>query len=125
MIAVGIGEARGVEPIEGHPLAVSGRIEEAVDELFVGVGAVVFQKGVDFPRSRWQARQVERCAADERGLVGFRCRFQALFVQPGQNEPIDRIAGPRLVLNGGEGGTFGGLERPVGLVTPRLGRPIP
>ena len=37
LVAVRVGEAREVQPVGGHPLAVARRGEETVDELFVRV----------------------------------------------------------------------------------------
>ena len=59
VVAVGVGEAGGVEPVERHALAVVGRGEQAVDELLVGVGPIVGEEGVDLGGRRRQAGQVE------------------------------------------------------------------
>ena len=50
--AVGIGVARGVEPVAGHLLGVRGGLEHAGNSLFVCVGAGVFEKCADVFRRR-------------------------------------------------------------------------
>ena len=70
VITVRVGEPGGVEPVEGHALAVTGGVEESVHEPLIGVGPAVGEEGVDFGRGRRQAGQVEGRAADQRGAVG-------------------------------------------------------
>ena len=66
MVAVRVGVAGGVEPVDRHALAVVRRGQQAIDDLLVGVGRCVGEEGIDLGRRRRQAGQVERHAADER-----------------------------------------------------------
>ena len=59
LVAVGVGVAGQVEPVDGHPLAEPGRGEQPVDQPLVGAGRVVGQEGVDLVEGRGQAGQVE------------------------------------------------------------------
>ena len=54
--AVGLAEAREVEPVVGHALGVGGRGEQAIDEALVGVGRRVRDERVDLLERRRQAR---------------------------------------------------------------------
>ena len=47
LVAVGVGVAGRVEPVERHPLAVARRGEQAIDDLLVGVRRRVGEEGVD------------------------------------------------------------------------------
>ena len=68
--AVGLAEAREVEPIVRHALGVGGRGEQAIDEPLVRVGRRVGDERVDLLERRRQARQRQRDAADQGFLVG-------------------------------------------------------
>ena len=70
--ADGVREAGDIQPPHGHALAVVRRSEQAVDLLFVGVRRGVGEEGREFFRGRRQAGQVEREAAEELFLGGFR-----------------------------------------------------
>ena len=65
-VPVRIGIARGVEPIDRHPLAVPRRSQQPVDHHLVCARRGVRQKRVDFRRGRRQAGQVERHPAKQR-----------------------------------------------------------
>ena len=47
MNAVGIGVARGIEPIAGPMLAIAGRRQQAIDVFFIRIGRFVVQKLVE------------------------------------------------------------------------------
>src|SRR5438067_8225287 len=51
---VGIGIARGVQPLPRPTLAVMRRGQEAFNLLLVSIGATICHKGIDF---RWRGRQ--------------------------------------------------------------------
>ena len=53
-----------VEPVPGPPLAVVGRGQQAIDHAGKCLGRLVGHKGFNFVRSRRQAGEVERCAAN-------------------------------------------------------------
>ena len=64
-ISLGVGISGDVEPMPPPLLAVSRRGEQAIDELFIGVGGGVVNERADFLGSRRQAGEVERHAADQ------------------------------------------------------------
>ena len=99
MVAVRVGIAGEIEPLHGHSFTVVGRLQEPVHHLFVGIGGLIGQEGIDLGGCGRQAGQVESHPAHERNLVGFRRRLQALLFETGQNEIVDWIFGPALVLN--------------------------
>ena len=113
VVAVRVGIAGGVEPVEGHPLAVVRRGQQAIDQLFVGIGTRVGQKGIDLGRRRRQAGQVERQPADQRCLVRLGRRLQSLALEPGQNEAIDRISRPAGIANFRQRRPHRGDKRPM------------
>ena len=59
LVAVRIGVAGGIEPVDGHALAVARRGEQAVDHLLVGVGGAVGEERIEFGERGRQAGQVE------------------------------------------------------------------
>ena len=93
---MGVGVARGVEPLDGLPFAVVGRGEQAVDGVFVG-GFWIFEhgagKGVEFSGSRWQADEIEAGAAQPCLGGGGRGRGKILAGEAGQDEGVDGLAG--------------------------------
>ncbi len=94
LIAVGIGVTGGVEPTEGHALAIARRGEKAVHNFFVGAIGFVVQEGVDFGGSGREAGEIERDAADEGFAIGFGRGAQILFFEAGEHEGIDGIVHP-------------------------------
>ena len=114
VVAVGVGEPGGVEPVEGQPLAEVGRGQQAIDERLVGVGRRVGQERVDLGRGRGQAGQVERQAADQGGAVGLGGGPQALGLEPGEDEVVDRARGQAASLTAGTAGRAGGTNDQCG-----------
>ena len=123
LIAVRVRKPPGVEPVEGHPLAIVGRLQQPGDDLFVRVRRRVRQESVDLGRRRRQPRQVERHAADQGGPVCLRRRRQALLFQLRQDEAIDRIARPRRQLHVRQLRAHRRQIRPVRLVFGARGDP--
>ena len=65
LIAVCVGISGQVEPIDGHPLAEAGRIQQPVDHAVIGIGGRIGQKRVDLGDRRRQSRKVEAHASDQ------------------------------------------------------------
>ncbi len=102
LVAVRVGITSGVEPDPPPALAILRRVEEPVDQPCVGILASVGDEGVDL-RDGWrQADQVEAEAADEGDLVGLGRGRQALGLEPGEDEAVDRVAAPAGVLDCGK-----------------------
>jgi hypothetical protein len=93
VVAGGVGKPDQIEPIERHPFAVVRRFEHPFDQLFVGIGTGVADEHVDLIGSRRQSRQIEREPPDQRDAIRLRRRLQPGRLQPGENEPVDLIAG--------------------------------
>ena len=59
LIAIGVGVAGGIEPGPGHALS-KGRIgEEAIDQVFPGLGRLVGEEGFKFFGGGWETTEVE------------------------------------------------------------------
>ncbi len=76
-----------------------GRCEQPVDQPLVSIGRGVGLEGVDLSGGRGEADQVEADATDQGRAIGLGHGAQALGLQPGQHEMIDRVAGPRPVTH--------------------------
>ena len=115
LIAVGVGVAGGVEPLDGHPLAVARRREQPVDGLLVGVGGIVVQEVGELDRGRGHAGEVEGGAAQQGRAVRLAGRGQARFLEPPQHEAVDGVPGPLGVGHRRRHRPLGRDERPVRL----------
>ena len=73
-VAVAIGVARQVEPVARPLLAVVRRIEQAVHQAFIGVGAVVVEELADLFGGGGKAGKIEADAAEQGQLRGFGAR---------------------------------------------------
>ena len=89
--AVGVGVVGDVEPVAGPAFAVVGRSEQAIDELFIGIGRFVGDKRGHFLGRGRQAEEVERQPADERAAIGLRGRHQLHFSELELDEPVDVV----------------------------------
>ena len=94
LVPAGVGVAGAVQPLGGHPLAVSGRLEHAVDVPLEGVGRVVAEDGGNIAVRRGQPGQIERDAAEQREDVGLGRGLPAVLLEPGLDEVVDRVADP-------------------------------
>src|SRR5262249_40468333 len=94
VVAVGIGVAGGVEPVESHALTVSRRGKQRVDESLVRVRPIVGEEAVDRVESGWKPCQVERHASKERRLVGLGGGNETFGLESREDESIDWVAGP-------------------------------
>ena len=101
--AVGVGEAHQVEPVLGHVFAVLWLGQQAIDQALVGVRRGVGEKGLDFLAGRRQTGKIEAQAPDQSATVCGRTRCQAFRLESAQDESIDRLLAPALVVNVGQG----------------------
>ena len=101
--SLALGVACKVEPVPAPALAVSRRGEQAVHHSFESLRRTVGDESLHFFRSGRQARQVEGGAAEQRDLIRRTTRLDAFGLQFRQNELIDRVADPRLLLHYGRG----------------------
>ena len=99
VIAMRIGVTGQVEPLHRHALAVVRGLQQLVYAFFVSVGRMVREKRVHLGGSGRQTRQIERNAPQQRGLVSFGRRFQALSFQASHCEMVDRILWPGFVFD--------------------------
>ena len=72
LIAVCVGVASGIEPIDGHAFAIAGRGEEATDGLLKGVGSAIGEEGIHLGGCGGEAGNVEGSAAQQSFFRGER-----------------------------------------------------
>ena len=116
VVTVGVGISGGVQPAQGHPLAVVGRGEQSVHQPLVGAGLAIIEKGRNFGESGRQAGKIEAESADERAPVGHGRGPDTLLLQPGEDEMVDGVDRPLLVAQLGQLGLLGRDEGPMALV---------
>ena len=107
-----VGIPREIEPVAGPAFAVSRRGEQAVDDLGVGVGGLVFGEGDDFLGRGREAGEVEADASDPGMSVGIAGRLEAFGLDFLEEEAIERILRPGGVFDGGSGRISDRLEGP-------------
>ena len=130
--ATRVGVTGGVEPVTGPAFAVVRRGEEEVDLLDVdgfevagrtagargervGERGVIagLDEGVDLFGGGREAEEIVVDATEESLRTRGRIGLQALFFELGQDEGVDRILGPSLVLHFRHGEFLDGLVRPM------------
>ena len=89
---VGVGIAGDIEPEAAHVLAVAFGLQQAADDFLIRIRAGVGEEGIHFSCCRGQAGEVERHAADQRFLRGFRRRGETFFSEAGLNKRVDTIS---------------------------------
>ena len=105
--------AGGVEPEACHVLSVPGGVEQAANDIFIGLFRLVREELVDL-FDRWrQAGQVEGHSADQGFPGGHLLGGQPSAGQRGVDEIVDRIVHPPAFDRGGDLLWFGRLEGPV------------
>ena len=92
-----------VHPVPRPTLAKTGRGQQSVHPLLVGVGRAIAQKVFDLFHRRRQPGQCERHAAQQRFATGFWGRSQSAFLHVRQQEAIHRVVGPRGVRDARDG----------------------
>jgi hypothetical protein len=97
--------------------------QQRVDEPVIRIRVRVGDEGVDDRRLRRQAGEIEREPPGQRPAIGLGRGCETFGFEPGQNEPVDRIPDPALVLDGGRFRPLGRQERPMRLVLGPLGDP--
>ena len=119
LVSVGVGVARGVEPVGGHAFAVMGGRKKR-RELGVQSGQTESSDGLWGWR---QSGEVEAHAAEEGcGIGGWR-GGEAFALEAGEDKAVDGIADPAFVFHGGWGNGAERLVGPVTLVARALGDP--
>ena len=116
MDAVGVGIAGGIEPVAGPMFAPLRRLHQPLDELLIGIRRFVVDERLDHLRRRRQAGQIETQPPGQGAAIGLGGGLQTPLLQSGQDEAIDRVAGPALAVHRGQGGPRGRDERPERLV---------
>ena len=111
--AVGVAVAGRVQPVAGSVLAPVRGGEEAVDEPLVGAVSQVAKEGRERARVGRQAGQIEGGAAGQGAAVGLLGRGEFLRFEPRQDEAVQRIARPGLVVDIRRCRPIDRRERPV------------
>ena len=117
--------AGGVEPVAGHVLAVARRLQEPIDHLLVGLGDVSARKASTSAGVGGRPVRSSVTRRNQRRLAGLGGRRQALRLQPGEDETIDRVARPGGRLTAGRGGRTGVMNAQCRPVLGALGDPLP
>ncbi len=99
LVAARVGVAHQVQPVPAPALAEVRRRQQAVRHLRVGVRRIVVQERFDLGRRRRQPDQVVAHAPDQRPLVGGAGGRQVLRLQLGEDEGVDGVRRPCLVLD--------------------------
>ena len=113
LVPVRVGIPGGVQPLHGHPLTVSGRLEQPVDHRLVRTGRVVAEEGVDLGHRRRQSGKVQGHTANQRRTVRLGRGAQAFSLEPRENEVVDRVAHPIPARDRRERRTHRRDERPM------------
>ncbi len=112
-VPVRVGVARGVEPVERHPFAVTRRRQQLVDDALVRARRCVGEEGINLTRSRRQTGEVEAHAPKQSLPVRARRGLQPGPLQLGQDESVNRAAWPGGIFRRGNCWPLGRDERPV------------
>ena len=113
MQAVRVAIAGGVQPDAGHVFPIAGGLQQPINHFGIGIRILVGQKRIHFGGSWRQPGQIESHAANERDLVGRLGGNQPLGIQPREDEAVDFVLDPGLVLHNRWGGYCGRDERPM------------
>ena len=92
VVAVRVAVVDDIEPVPGPALAVAGRGEHPLDEVFVGGRVSVGDEGIDLFRCRREAEEIEGEAADECPSVGHGRGPHPFGSERGPHEGVDRVA---------------------------------
>ncbi len=76
------------------------RLQQAIDQQFIGFGATVVNKLVDLLNRGQQPKQIKTQTSYESGAIRGRRKRQPFLFEPGQNELVDRIGNKFAMLNG-------------------------
>ena len=74
--------------------AVVWRLQQPVDQKFVGIGSGILQEVLDFLSGRRQPKEVKAETANQRGAIRFGRWRDVLLIEPGQHKGVDRIVNP-------------------------------
>ena len=88
-VAVRVGVARGVEPLQRHALAVVRRGQQTVDHALVGIGPFIGEERTHLLHGRRQAGQVEGHAPEQGRWIGLGRHGEPLRSQCLRDERID------------------------------------
>ena len=98
MVPDGAGKADQIQPVGGHSFAILGSGEKIVNPVVHHLveRSPVLDEGPHFFRTRRQTGQVEVKATNQGYSVSIRRRFQLLFLELGENEPVNPMVRPIL-----------------------------
>ena len=113
MVPDGAGKADQIQPVGGHSFAILGSGEKIVNPVVHHLveRSPVLDEGPHFFRTRRKTGQVEVKATNQGYSVSIRRRFQLLFLELGENEPVDPMVRPFLARSR-DGGFPSGARRP-------------
>ena len=113
LVAVGVGIPDDVEPVLGHPFAVSRRGEETVGDALDSAWRTIGEEAVDLLRRRGKPDEVQRDAPQPGKAIGLRGGSESLGVEPGEDEAVDVVVWPGAVAHRRRGRGDDSAEGPV------------
>ena len=108
-------EASDIEPVPAPPLAEGSRLQQAINDQFVGLRRGVVQERPLFFRSWGKPCQVVRDPPQQARPVGIRYGGQVFALKFRENKAVHIAAGPRGVSHFGDSDRLERLPRPVRL----------
>ena len=124
LIAIRVGIASHIQPHVGHPLAIGGRGQQAIDDPLVGFAGIIGEKRIEFVERGWEPGEVEGGSAQPGGSVGFfGWTHPSTFVSR-RDETIDRVSRPTFARRGDVDRLGHRLERPMPLILGSTANPL-
>ena len=97
-----------VKPVTSPFLAVVWRLQQALDQPLVRIGAIVRHEGGDLLRRGRETDEIQTHTADERQSLCLECRLHVFRFEPGEHEVVNRALSPmRSSVDGTAGLTTG------------------
>ncbi len=81
LIAMGIGVPGNIQPLDRHPLTIAWRIEQSIDQSFIGLRSVIREERINLGQGRREAGEIKRQPSYQCGPGGRRGWLQSLLFQ--------------------------------------------
>ena len=90
--AVRVGVVGDIQPVPGESLAVVGRGQKCIDQIFVGLGIRAVDKRLHRLWLGRQAKQIKIQAANKGAAIRLRRRLELPFLKPAQDKGVNRVS---------------------------------